>query len=92
MTEQSEGHAAATLQSLLESVPTAELLRNAYALTHRMHELARLTTPAAVRRSGSLRAQRDLIDGEVLRRTTAERGAIVPATVTCAACAAAARP
>lgn len=54
-------------QAALRATPTDELLRSAYLLTHRMDDAARLqntTDPGA-----DLRAQRDLIDAELERRT-----------------------
>lgn len=49
---------------LIASTPTTALLRLAYALTHRIHDAG--NTGA---QDDELRAQRDLIDAEVLRRT-----------------------
>lgn len=53
--------AAATL---LRTASTADLLRHAFALTHRMHAARDLAV------TGDLRAQRDLIEAEIIRRTT----------------------
>lgn len=59
-------HAAAQQQAdaRLRRMPIDGLLRAAYALTHRMHATTDLNA------SADLRAQRDLIDAEIVRRTT----------------------
>lgn len=58
----------------LAATSTTELLRKAYALTHRIHEatatVRRTTGPHPARQTeADLRAARDLIDAELLRRT-----------------------
>lgn len=65
-------------QAQLTATSTADLLRSAYALTHRLHGLrtaldsgvpssAERATMRAIQRD--LRHQRDMIDAEILRRT-----------------------
>lgn len=73
MTRQTLTDEAATALAL---TPTAALLRAAYALTHRIHEAEHkpadhdvLVFLAIRDELANLRAQRDLIDAEVLRRT-----------------------
>lgn len=53
----------------LSVAPVAVLLRTAYSLTHRMHELQTSAFYSDdVQRVRDLRAQRDLIDAEIERR------------------------
>lgn len=70
----------AVAQAALRATSTADLLRNAYALTHRIHEAEdarRGSNAEALRaiqrgpRVADLRAQRDLINAEVIRRAGA---------------------
>lgn len=49
-------------QELLQSTPAAELLRKAHQLTHAVHASASIAV------AQGFRAQRDLIDAELLRR------------------------
>lgn len=63
MTQHADPIAAA--DALLRATDTAELLTKAYALTHRMH-MRKPRTAEHV----ELRAQRDLISAEIIRRTT----------------------
>lgn len=54
----------------LRATSTQALLRTFAALTHRLHAArANLTTPARITAYQDLRAQRDLVEAEVLRRT-----------------------
>lgn len=57
----------------LAGTPTPQLLRAAYALTHRIHDGCPDSVSTHPRGRADymadLRAQRDLIDAEVLRRT-----------------------
>jgi hypothetical protein len=56
-------------QATLAATDATELLAKAYALTHRIHESERTERYSAdVQRTRDLRAQRDLITVEVLRR------------------------
>lgn len=59
-------------QELLEATDAATLLRKSHQLTHRMHDRENGFTDgrgfAANETAADIRAQRDLIDAELLRR------------------------
>lgn len=56
-------------QALLRSMSVADLLRAAYSLTHRMENARHIAKAQRKVTIDDLRAQRDLIDAEILRRT-----------------------
>lgn len=62
--EQAATRAAA---QLMQRMSVDVLLRSAYSITHQMHAAA---DAAQVEVEAELRARRDLIDAEIVRRTT----------------------
>lgn len=72
MTQRANTDLIAAADKLLRSTDTAELLTKAYALTHRMDANRRDTASEGSKMivAHSLRAQRDLITAEIIRRTT----------------------
>lgn len=63
--------ADAEVLAALEQTSDADLLRHYRAFTHRIH--ANETAPKLAERGKQLRAQRDVIEAELLRRMGGER-------------------